>query len=215
MWQEVLMFSMEKTISDSAWNTRTLSPVCSKNALYNVTNTCMCKESPGIRRQTLTWSFGSKRISNPGKQSKRWKTFSQTSNSDYNGATIPFYWRTWNGTREVQSCGPYFRNVGNAELVRTWHTEHIFSVGQPKVNKIKIFLPFWKFMKRPQTEFHAHTMRESQVIRSNLSFCQIFLQQSFFSSSIVLLKLQQQILICFCKFSCNSVIIVGLLRLLA
>jgi len=33
--------------------------------------------------------------------------------------------------------------------------------GQPKVNKVKIFLPFWKFMKRPQTKLHAHTMRQS------------------------------------------------------
>jgi len=32
--------------------------------------------------------------------------------------------------------------------------------------KVKNFLPFWKFMKRPQTKFHLHTMRESQVIRS-------------------------------------------------
>jgi len=45
-------------------------------------------------------------------------------------------------------------------------------------------------MKRPQTKFHAHTMRESQVTRSkksqNLSLGQnlsvkIFLQHSFFS----------------------------------
>jgi len=40
------------------------------------------------------------------------------------------------------------------------------SLGQTKVNKVKIFLPFLKFMKRPQTKFHAHTKRESQVIRS-------------------------------------------------
>jgi len=40
------------------------------------------------------------------------------------------------------------------------------SGGQPKVNKVKNFLPFLKFMKRPQTKFHAHTIRESQVIRS-------------------------------------------------
>jgi len=39
-------------------------------------------------------------------------------------------------------------------------------LGQPKVNKVKFFLPFSKFMKRPQTKFHAHTTRESQVIRS-------------------------------------------------
>jgi len=49
-------------------------------------------------------------------------------------------------------------------------------------------------MKRPQTKFHAHTMRESQVIRSrksqnsslgqNLSLDQLILQHSFFSSSV-------------------------------
>jgi len=40
---------------------------------------------------------------------------------------------------------------------------------QPKVNKVKIFLPFLKFMKRPQTKFHIHTMRKSQVIRQKKS----------------------------------------------
>jgi len=80
-------------------------------------------------------------------------------------------------------------------------------------------------MKRPQTKFYAHAMRESQIIRlkksqnlslgQNISLGQTFLQHSFFLLNIdILLKLQQQILICFCKFSCNSVIIVGLLRFL-
>jgi len=40
-------------------------------------------------------------------------------------------------------------------------------------------------MKRPQTKFHAHTIRESQVIRSkksqNLSLGQNFLAAQFFS----------------------------------
>jgi len=36
---------------------------------------------------------------------------------------------------------------------------------QPKVNQVKIFLPFLKFIKHPQTKFHIHTMRKSQVIR--------------------------------------------------
>jgi len=70
-------------------------------------------------------------------------------------------------------------------------------------------------MKRPQTKFHAHTMSESQVIRSkksqNLSLCQNlslgqnFLAAQFFLFIDILLKLQQQIVICFSKFSCNSV----------
>jgi len=94
-------------------------------------------------------------------------------------------------------------------------------IGQPKVNKVKTFLPFSKFMKRPQTKFHAHTMSESQAIRSknqnlslgqNLSF--FFLTTQFYLFIDILLKLQQQTLICFCKFSCNSVIIMGLLRIL-
>jgi len=73
-------------------------------------------------------------------------------------------------------------------------------------------------MKRPQTKFHAYTMTESQVIRSNKSqnssLCKIILAAEFFLFADNLLKLQQ-ILICLCKFSCNSVIIVGLLQLLA
>jgi len=57
-------------------------------------------------------------------------------------------------------------------------------------------------MKRPQTKFHAHTMRESQVIKSKNSK---FIVRSKFSCSRVfffigtLLKLQQQLLICFCN----------------
>jgi len=39
-------------------------------------------------------------------------------------------------------------------------------IGQPKVNKVKIFLTFSKFMKRPQTKFHADTMCDSKVMRS-------------------------------------------------
>ena len=46
----------------------------------------------------------------------------------------------------------------------------------------------------------------------NLSFGQNFLAAQFFLFTEILLKLQEQIVICFCKFSCNSVIIMGLLR---
>ena len=80
-------------------------------------------------------------------------------------------------------------------------------------------------MKRPQTKFHAHTLSHSIVIRSkksqnlslgqNLSQGQNFLAAEFFLVIDILLKLQQQILICFCKFSCIFEIIMGLLRLLA
>jgi len=73
-------------------------------------------------------------------------------------------------------------------------------------------------MKRPQTKFRAHTMGESQVIRSKkvkiYRQVKIFLQHNFFLFIDILLKLQQQIVIYFCKFSCNYVIIMGLLRFL-
>ena len=58
-------------------------------------------------------------------------------------------------------------------------------VGQPKVNKVKIYLPSLKFMKRPQTKFHADTMSNAQVIRSkksqNSSLGQTFFAAQFFS----------------------------------
>jgi len=71
-------------------------------------------------------------------------------------------------------------------------------------------------MKRPQTKFHAHAMRESQVTRSKkvkiYRWVKLFLQRCFFLFIDILLKLQQQILTCFRKFCCNSVIIMGLSR---
>jgi len=75
------------------------------------------------------------------------------------------------------------------------------SVRQPKV---KFFLPTSKLMKRPQTKFHTHTMRESQVIRSNK--VKVIIGSNFSCNTVfflfidILVKLQQQILICFCKF---------------
>jgi len=35
-----------------------------------------------------------------------------------------------------------------------------------KIQQSKIFCPFLKFIKHPQTKFCAHTVREYQVIRS-------------------------------------------------
>jgi len=65
-------------------------------------------------------------------------------------------------------------------------------------------------------------MSESHVVRSEKSqnlllgqklwLGQIFIAAQFFLFIDILLKLQQQILICFCKFSCNSVMIMGLLQ---
>ena len=51
-----------------------------------------------------------------------------------------------------------------------------------KINKVKNFLPFIKFMKRPQTKFHAHTMRVSQVIRSKT--VKIYRQAKFSCSTV-------------------------------
>jgi len=71
-------------------------------------------------------------------------------------------------------------------------------------------------MKRPITKLRADTMSHSKVIRSkksNLSLGQNYLEAHFFLVDI-LLRLQQQILIRFCKFSYNSEILTGLLRLL-
>jgi len=66
-------------------------------------------------------------------------------------------------------------------------------------------------MKRPKNNIHADTMSHSKVIRSkkcqNLSLGQNFLLQSFFVVINISLKLQQHILICFCKFRCNSEIL--------
>jgi len=62
-------------------------------------------------------------------------------------------------------------NSQKSLLLRQVHNGNLFysSLGQPQVNKVKIFLPFVKFMKRPQTKFHVHTMMESQVLRSKTS----------------------------------------------
>jgi len=74
-----------------------------------------------------------------------------------------------------------------------------------------------KVYETSKTKFHVHTTRESHVVRSKKSK---FIVRSIFSCSTlflfidILLKLQQQTLICFYQFSCNSVIIMGLLRFL-
>jgi len=77
-------------------------------------------------------------------------------------------------------------------------------------------------MKRSQTKFHAHNMREllgqkksKFIVRSKIIVRSKFSSIKVFLLIDTLLKLQQQILICSCKFSCSSVVTVGLLRLLA
>jgi len=42
----------------------------------------------------------------------------------------------------------------------------VWSVGQPKINQVKIVVPLLKFMKRPQTKFHADTMSDFKIITS-------------------------------------------------
>jgi len=69
-------------------------------------------------------------------------------------------------------------------------------------------------MKRPQTKFDADTMSNAQVITSKFIVRSNFSWSTVFSLFDILLKLQQQILMCFCMFSYNSVIILGLLSLL-
>jgi len=57
-------------------------------------------------------------------------------------------------------------------------------------------------MKCPQTIFHAHTMRGPKLLaqkRQNLSLGLISLAAYLFLFIDILLKLQQQLLMCFCK----------------
>jgi len=67
------------------------------------------------------------------------------------------------------------------------------SLGQPKVNKIKICLPFLKRMKRPPNQFHTHTMKNTKllgqkkskfIIRSKFIVGSNFSCNSFFSLSV-------------------------------
>jgi len=67
-------------------------------------------------------------------------------------------------------------------------------------------------MKRPQAKFHGDTMSHSEVIRSKVKIYEVNFHAGFFLVIDILLKLQKQIF-CFCKFSCNSEVLTGLLRL--
>jgi len=65
-------------------------------------------------------------------------------------------------------------------------------------------------MKRPQTKFQAHTMGESQVIRSkksqNLALGQTFLQHSYFYLHRLFTETATTDVDMLFKLSCNSVI---------
>jgi len=117
--------------------------------------------------------------------------------------------------------------VSTEWIVFVWFIKYVVTRATVCVTiepKLKNFLPFLKLMKRPQTKLHAHTMRESHVIRPKkvkISIRSKFIVGSNFSCNTafsllinILLKLQQQISIWFCKFSCNSVIIMGWLQFL-
>ena len=56
---------------------------------------------------------------------------------------------------------------------------------------------------------------QNSFLGQNLSSGKMFLAAQFFLFIDILLKLQQPVLICFCNFNCNSVVIEDLLRLLA
>ena len=71
----------------------------------------------------------------------------------------------------------------------------------------QIFKPVLNFIKRPQIKVHTDTTSDSKlwsqkkakfIVRSKSSCSRVFV---FIN---ILLKLQQYILMCFCKFKCNS-----------
>ena len=103
-----------------------------------------------------------------------------------------------------------------------WHSANssftLISRAAKSHNKVKILLHFKTSMKHLQTKFHAGTMSQSKVIRSKFiirSKCIVrskFSCRNIFFFINILCKLQKQILICFCKFSCNSYIILALRR---
>ena len=62
-----------------------------------------------------------------------------------------------------------FINNGQTIQLHLYQKGKDLLLGQSKVNKVKIVLPFLKFMKRPQTKFYADTMHHSKVIRSKKS----------------------------------------------
>jgi len=54
---------------------------------------------------------------------------------------------------------------------------------EPKVNKVKFFLPFLKLMKCPHTEFHVHAMSNPKLLSQNLSSGQnLWSGQTFFAA---------------------------------
>ena len=89
-------------------------------------------------------------------------------------------------------------------LIYSMTAKAILLLGQPKV---KAFLAFQKFMKRPQTKFYADTMSDSKVNRSKKVkiYHEVnFLHQSFFSSSIFYLSHNNRHAKPFARFSYDS-----------
>ena len=107
-------------------------------------------------QRVKTWLFGE---SNSVSVMYRWFIYDAIDRT-LNSATIrPFdlcNFAIWFDPITAVRCLP------RGKFVMVWPTFfHGISLGQPKVNKVKDVLPFLKFMKRPQTKLHAHTMRRS------------------------------------------------------
>jgi len=81
------------------------------------------------------------------------------------------------------------------------------SLGQPKVDEVKTFLPFLKFVKPPQTKFHAHTnegkllgqKKSKFIIGSN--FCSVFFLSIdiLFETTTTDIDMLLQVSLQFCK----------------
>jgi len=91
-----------------------------------------------------------------------------------------------------------------------------YLIGQPNVNIVKIFCFFWSLWNLQKPNLTLIPWGNPKLLTSKKSLqvkiyrlVQIFLQRTFFLFIDILLKLQQLILIWFCKFSCNSVIVMS------
>jgi len=67
------------------------------------------------------------------------------------------------------------RDQTNPEVVE------LLQIGQKKSMKSKFFW-FFKLVKHPQTKFHAHAMKDSQVIRSKKSKFIVLLARTFLAA---------------------------------
>ena len=134
--------------------------------------------------------------------------------------TNTFYIR-WNRFRtRIYGCGyELVGKLGHITFVNFLSNANftkLSSVGQLKVNKVKNYLPFQVYETATnQISRWYHEPLQRYVKKSqDLSLGLNFLAAKFFLVIDILLKWQQQIFICFCKFSRNFEEVVGSLRLL-